>query len=103
MHWYVLLLSKLNLLVDEIAFYRAFIENESSVRELDDDNLRKLAVELTNQLSKSATVDWQKREKVHARMCNLVRRLLRCWKYPPDAPIKLVLKQADVLADEWYS
>ncbi|WP_210467265.1 type I restriction endonuclease subunit R [Vibrio crassostreae] len=99
------LLDKLNLSVDEIAFYRALVDNESSVRELGDDNLRKLAIELTQQLRKSATVDWQKRDSVRARMRNLVRRLLRRWKYPPDAAeeaIKLVLEQAEVLADGWY-
>ncbi|MDP2592678.1 type I restriction endonuclease subunit R [Vibrio splendidus] len=100
------LLDKLNLSVDEIAFYRALVDNESSVRALGDDNLRKLAIELTHQLRKSATVDWQKRDSVRARMRNLVRRLLRRWKYPPDAAeeaIKLVLEQAEVLADGWYA
>ncbi len=99
------LLDKLNLSVDEMAFYRALVENEASVRELGDDALRNLAIELTGQLRKSATVDWQKRESVRARMRNLVRRLLRRWKYPPDAAeeaIKLVLEQAEVLADGWY-
>ncbi|EDK27183.1 Restriction enzyme type I helicase subunit [Vibrionales bacterium SWAT-3] len=88
--------------VDEIAFDRALVENESSVRELGDDNLRKLAIELTNQLRKSATVDRQNRESVRARMRNLVRR----WKYPPDAAeeaIKLVLELAEVPADGWYA
>ncbi len=100
------MLDRLNLSVDEIAFYRALIENEASVRELGDDNLRSLAIELTQQLRKSATVDWQKRDSVRARMRNLVRRLLRRWKYPPDAAeaaIKLVLEQAEVLADGWYA
>lgn len=98
------LLEKLQLSMDEMAFYRALVENESSVRELGNDNLRQLAIELTKQLRKSATVDWQKRESVRARMRNLVRRLLRRWKYPPDAAeeaIQLVLEQAEVLADEW--
>ena len=97
---------KLNLTIDEIAFYRALVTNEASVRELGDDNLRHLAIELTHQLRKSATVDWQKRESVRARMRNLVRRLLRRWKYPPDAAeeaIQLVLEQAEVLADGWYA
>ncbi|MEZ8094551.1 type I restriction endonuclease subunit R [Photobacterium swingsii] len=100
------LLDKLNLSIDEIAFYRALVDNESSVRELGDDSLRNLAIELTHQLRKSATVDWQKRESVRARMRNLVRRLLRRWKYPPDAAeeaIKLVLEQAEVLADGWHA
>lgn len=97
--------NKLNLTIDEIAFYRALVTNEASVRELGDDNLRHLAIELTHQLRKSATVDWQKRESVRARMRNLVRRLLRRWKYPPDAAeeaIQLVLEQVEVLADGWY-
>ncbi|RKF22275.1 type I restriction endonuclease subunit R [Alginatibacterium sediminis] len=100
------MLERLNLSVEEIAFYRALVENESSVRELGDDNLRSLAIELTRQLRKSATVDWQKRDSVRARMRNLVRRLLRRWKYPPDAAeeaIKLVLEQAEVLAEGWYN
>ncbi|MDA3140065.1 type I restriction endonuclease subunit R [Vibrio metschnikovii] len=99
------MMDKLNLSTDEIAFYRALVTNEASVRTLGDDNLRQLAIELTHQLRKSATVDWQKRESVRARMRNLVRRLLRRWKYPPDAAeeaIKLVLEQAEVLADGWY-
>ncbi|MDF0534692.1 type I restriction endonuclease subunit R [Shewanella sp. A32] len=98
------MVDKLNLSVDEIAFYRALVTNESSVRELGDDNLRQLAIELTKQLRTSATVDWQKRDSVRARMRNIVRRLLRRWKYPPDhadAAIKLVLEQAEVLADSW--
>ncbi|ELA8081262.1 type I restriction endonuclease subunit R [Vibrio parahaemolyticus] len=100
------MMAKLNLSPDEIAFYRALIANEASVRTLGDDNLRQLAIELTHQLRQSATVDWQKRESVRARMRNLVRRLLRRWKYPPDAAeeaIKLVLDQAEVLADGWYN
>ncbi|HCE2311922.1 TPA: type I restriction endonuclease subunit R [Vibrio parahaemolyticus] len=100
------MMEKLGLSTDEIAFYRALIANEASVRTLGDDNLRQLAIELTHQLRQSATVDWQKRESVRARMRNLVRRLLRRWKYPPDAAeeaIKLVLVQAEVLADGWYN
>lgn len=96
--------SRLNLSPDEINFYRALIQNEASVRELGDNNLRQLAIELTQKLRKSTTVDWNKRESVRARMRNLVRRLLRRWKYPPDAAedaVKLVLEQAEALADEW--
>lgn len=95
---------KLNLSVDEIAFYRALVVNEESVRELGDDSLRQLAIALTAELRKSATVDWQKRDSVRARMRNLVRRLLRKWKYPPDKSseaIELILAQAEVLADSW--
>jgi type I restriction enzyme R subunit len=51
---------------DEIAFYDALAENESAVRELGDDTLRKLAIEVTRQLRKSTTVDWQVRDSVRA-------------------------------------
>jgi type I restriction enzyme R subunit len=98
------MMKKLNLSADEIAFYRALVTNEASVRALGDDNLRKLAIELTHQLRKSATVDWSKRESVRARMRNLVRRLLRRFKYPPDRSdeaIRLVLEQAEALSASW--
>ncbi len=52
---------------DEIvAFYDALAENESAVRELGDETLRKLAIEVTRQLRKSTTVDWQVRESACA-------------------------------------
>lgn len=88
-----------------MVFYRSLVENEASVHELGDHALRNLAIELKVQHRNSATLDWQKRESVRARMRNLVCRLLRRWTYPPDAAeevIKLVLEQAEVLADAWY-
>ena len=91
---------------DEIAFYRALIQNESAVRELGDNNLRSLAKDITEKLRRSTTVDWQKRDSVRARLRNLVRRALRRWKYPPDRSdeaIELCLKQAEVLSESWTS
>lgn len=89
---------------DEIAFYRALIQNESAVKELGDNNLRALAKYVTEQLRKSTTVDWQVRDSVRAKLRNLVRRALRKWKYPPDKAdeaIELCLKQAEVLSESW--
>tara|TARA_Y100001956_G_C4128462_1_gene191861 strand:+ start:2141 stop:5329 length:3189 start_codon:yes stop_codon:yes gene_type:complete len=97
---------ELGMNTDEIAFYRALIQNESAVRELGDNNLRNLAKEITEKLRKSTTVDWQKRDSVRARLRNLVRRALRRWKYPPDRSdeaIDLCLKQAEVLSESWIS
>ena len=90
--------------VDEIAFYRALIQNESAVKELGDNNLRELAKYVTMQLRKSTTVDWQVRDNVRAKLRNLVRRALRKWKYPPDKAdeaIDLCLKQAEALSEHW--
>lgn len=89
---------------DEIAFYRALIQNESAVRELGDNNLRELAKYVTNQLRKSTTVDWQVRDSVRAKLRNLVRRALRKWKYPPDKAdeaVELCLLQAEALSQSW--
>ena len=89
---------------DEIAFYDALANNESAVRELGDDILKKIAIEITEKLRASTTVDWQVRESVRARLRILVRRCLQKWKYPPDEQadaVELVLKQAESLSNEW--
>lgn len=94
----------LGLSQDEIAFYDALADNESAVRELGDDILKKIAVEITEKLRASTTVDWQVRESVRARLRILVRRTLQKWKYPPDQQleaVELVLKQAESLSNEW--
>jgi type I restriction enzyme R subunit len=88
----------------ELAFYDALANNESAVRELGDDILKKIAFELTEKLRTSASVDWQKRDSVRARLRNLVRITLRRYKYPPDKQeeaIRLVLEQAERVSDQW--
>ena len=95
---------ELGLNPDEVAFYDALANNESAVRELGDEILKKIAVEITEKLRNSTTVDWQVRDSVRAKLRNLVRRSLRRWKYPPDkqdAAVELVLKQAEVLCLGW--
>ncbi|WP_293730671.1 type I restriction endonuclease subunit R [uncultured Actinobacillus sp.] len=94
---------KLGLSPAEIAFYDALARNESAVRELGDEALKNLAKAITDKLRKSATIDWQYKEAVRAKMRNLVRVTLRLFKYPPDKcdeAIQFVLEQAEVIADE---
>lgn len=94
---------KLGLSPSEIAFYDALARNESAVRELGDEALKNLAKAITDKLRKSATIDWQYKEAVRAKMRNLVRVTLRLFKYPPDKcdeAIQFVLEQAEVIADE---
>jgi type I restriction enzyme R subunit len=89
---------------DELAFYDALANNESAVRELGDEILKKIAHEITGKLRSSTTVDWQVRDSVRAKLRNLVRITLRRYKYPPDKAdeaIELVLKQAEVLSGKW--
>ncbi len=95
---------ELGLSPDEIAFYDALANNESAVRELGDETLKKIAHELTEKLRASTTVDWQVRDSVRAKMRNMVRRLLKKYKYPPDKrddAIKLILRQAEALSYAW--
>lgn len=97
---------KLGLNTEEVAFYDALANNEASVRELGDETLKKIAVELTENLRRSTTVDWSVRDTVRARLRLMVKRILRKYKYPPDkqeAAIDLVLEQAETLSEFWVS
>ncbi len=89
---------------EEVAFYDALETNEASVRELGDDTLRKIAVELTDSLRRNVTVDWSVRETVRARLRLMVKRILRKYKYPPDKEaraIELILQQAETQSNAW--
>ncbi|MFI8610692.1 type I restriction endonuclease subunit R [Pseudomonas sp. NPDC077649] len=89
---------------DELAFYDALANNESSVRELGDETLAKIAHELTESLRQNVTVDWSNRDSVRAKLRLLVKRILRKYKYPPDQQeeaAQLVLAQAEALCEAW--
>lgn len=95
---------ELGLSDDEVRFYDALADNESAVRELSDETLKKIAHELAENLRNNLTVDWSVRENVRAKLRLMVRRILRKYKYPPDqqdAAIELVLQQADALGEQW--
>jgi type I restriction enzyme R subunit len=93
----------LGLQPNELAFYDALAFNESAALELGDETLKKIAVELTESLLKSVTVDWAVMETVRARLRVMVRTLLRRYKYPPDGreeATELVLRQAEAISAE---
>ena len=95
---------ELGLTEDEIRFYDALVENESAVRDLGDETLKKIAHELTESLRKNLSVDWSARESVRAKLRLMVKRILRKYKYPPDqqdAAVELVLQQAQALGEAW--
>lgn len=94
----------LGLSEDEVRFYDALANNESAVRELTDETLKKIAHELTENLRQNLGVDWSERESVRARLRLMVKRILRKYKYPPDlqdAAVELVLAQAQALGESW--
>jgi type I restriction enzyme, R subunit len=89
---------------DEVKFYDALANNESAVREMNDETLKKIAHELTENLRQNIKIDWNKRESVRASLRLMVRRILRKYKYPPDeqdGAVEVVLQQVQALGDEW--
>jgi chromosome condensin MukBEF complex kleisin-like MukF subunit len=95
---------QLGLREDEVKFYDALANNESAVRELQDETLKKIAQELTQSLRENLTVDWSERESVRAKLRLMVKRILKKYKYPPDqaeAAVELVLEQAQSLGEGW--
>ena len=89
---------------DEVKFYDALANNESAVRLLDDEILKKIAQELTHSLRENLAVDWSERDSVRAKLRLMVKRILKKYKYPPDQAeqaVQLVLSQMEVLGDEW--
>jgi type I restriction enzyme R subunit len=85
---------------EELAFYDALAQNQSAVDVLGNEELRKIAHVLVEQLQKNVTVDWHLKESARAKLRVLVRRILKKYGYPPDlAPvaINMVLSQAETL------
>ena len=95
---------QLGLREDEVKFYDALANNESAVRELQDETLKRIAQELTQNLRENLTVDWSERESVRAKLRLMVKRILKKYKYPPDQAdnaVQLVLEQAEALGEDW--
>ena len=89
---------------DELAFYDALETNDSAVKVLGDETLRKIAQELVKTVRSNTTIDWTVREDVRARLRVYVKRILRKHGYPPDkqaAATDTVLEQAEALSAEW--
>jgi len=95
---------KLGLSEDEEAFYDALEVNDSAVKVLGDEVLKKLARELVETVRRNTTIDWTVRESARAKLRTMVRRLLRKYGYPPDKQEKAtltVLEQAELLGRDW--
>src|SRR5438552_6826580 len=69
---------------DELSFYDALGVNDSAVQVLGDETLKKIALELTQMIRKSVTIDWTQRDSVQAEMRLKVKKILRKFGYPPD-------------------
>jgi type I restriction enzyme R subunit len=89
---------------EELAFYDALANNQSARDVLGDEKLRDLARVLVQRVKSNTSIDWTIKESVRAKLKVIVKRLLRQYGYPPDMELlatENVLKQAELLADEW--
>ena len=94
---------KLGLTDFEYAFYTAVANNDSAKEMMQHDQLRELAVVLTQKVRENASIDWTIKENVRAKLKVIVKRLLRQYGYPPDMQLlatETVLKQAEMIANE---
>jgi type I restriction enzyme R subunit len=87
---------------DELAFYDALCVNDSAVKIMGDDILKKIAHDLSESIRNNITIDWKLKESVRARMRTKIKQLLRKYGYPPDqqdAAVKTVMEQAELLCE----
>lgn len=91
---------------DELAFYDALGVNDSAVAVLGNETLRKIALELTQMIRNSVTIDWTQRDSVQAEIRLKVKKILRKYGYPPDKQenaTQTVLAQAEMIARDWVA
>jgi len=94
--------AKLGLTPEEYAFYTILAEN-SSTEFLEDHKMKELIHLIVEIIRKNATVDWNKRDDVKAKLRLLVRKVLVKYGYPPDVArleADRVLEQSELLAEE---
>lgn len=87
----------------EYAFYSAVVNNNSAKELMGKDQLRELAIVLTQKIKQNATIDWTIKENVKAKSKVIVKRTLRQFGYPPDMQklaTETVLEQAELIASE---
>ena len=95
--------NELGLSVEEKAFYDALSSPEGIREAYTDEQFVQLTKELTEQLRKNRTIDWNRKESSRAKMRVLVKRLLKKYKYPPEGQeqaLLVVMEQCNKWADD---
>ena len=95
----------LGLTIAEYAFYMILSQN-TSTEFLEDHKMKELIHLIVDIIRKNATVDWEKRDDVKAKLRLLVKKVLMRYGYPPDlAKLEAdkVLEQSELLANELIS
>ena len=93
---------KLGLTADELAFYDALTKPQAIKDFYTNEELIAITKELTEQLRRNQTIDWQKKESARAKMRMMIKKLLKKYKYPPenqDDALKTVMEQCELWAD----
>lgn len=92
----------LGLNAEEKAFYDALTRPQAIKDIYSNEELVKLTKELTEELRKNRTIDWQKKESARAGMRSKVKRLLKKYHYPPEeekSALETVILQCEQWAD----
>lgn len=92
----------LGLSTEELAFYDALTEPRAIKDVYDNEQLVSMTKELTEELRKSSTIDWQKKESARAGMRRAIKRLLKKYHYPPEdrkEALETVMSQCELWAD----
>lgn len=95
--------NKLGLTVEEKAFYDALSSPDGVRQAYSDEEFIALTKELTEELRKNRTIDWNRKESSRAKMRVMVKRLLKKYKYPPEGQekaLETVMAQCNKWADE---
>lgn len=92
----------LGLSPDELAFYDALTKPRAIKDFYQNDELIAITKELTEELRKNRTIDWQEREPARAKMRMMVKRLLKKHHYPPEGmedAVQTVMMQCELWTD----
>ena len=95
--------NELGLNAEEKAFYDALTSPEGIKEAYSNEEFIALTKELTEQLRKNRTIDWNKKESARAKMRVLVKRLLKKYHYPPEGQeqaLRTVMAQCNKWADD---
>ena len=91
------------LTIEEKAFYDALSSPEGVKEAYSSEEFVKLTKELTEQLRKNRTIDWNHKDTARAKMRVMVKRLLKKYKYPPEGQeqaLNTVMAQCNKWADD---
>lgn len=94
--------NELGLTAEEKSFYDALTQPRAVHDFYTNEQLIAMTKELTEELRKNRTIDWQKKESARAGMRKMIKRLLKKYKYPPEEAanaLETVIRQCEQWSD----